>query len=94
MQHLVHLWSMSIELVIKDIRQQKVRDLFTVRCVITDARAISANQAQLGKLFIINFIAQIMSAVEVEEGFLVHVSGVKKPLIDLPVVQARRQEDH
>ena len=48
MQHLVHLWSMSIELVIKDIRQQKVRDLFTVLGVITDARAISAKQAQLG----------------------------------------------
>ena len=41
------------------------------------------------KLFIIVFIAQIMSAVEVEEGLLVHVSGVNKPLIDLPVVQAR-----
>ena len=89
MQHLVHLWSMSIELVIKDIRQQKVRDLFNVLCVITDASAISAKQAQLGKLFIIVFIAQIMSAMEVEEGLLVHVSGVNKPLIDLPVVQAR-----
>ena len=84
---------MSIELVIKDIRQQKVRDLFTVLGVITDARAISAKQAQLGKLFIIVFIAQIISAVEVEEGLLVHVSGVNKPLIDLPVVQARWQED-
>ena len=80
---------MSIELVIKDIRQQKVRDLFTVLGVITDARAISAKQAQLGKLFIIVFIAQIISAVEVEEGLLVHVSGVNKPLIVLPVVQAR-----
>lgn len=80
---------MSIELVIKDIRQQKVRDLFTVLGVITDATAISAKQAQLGKLFIIVFIAQIISAVEVEEGLLVHVSGVNKPLIDLPVVQAR-----
>ena len=80
---------MSIELVIKDIRQQKVRDLFTVLGVITDAKAISAKQAQLGKLFIIVFIAQIISAVEVEEGLLVHVSGVDKPLIDLPVVQAR-----
>ena len=89
MQHLVHLWSMSIELVIKDIRQQKVRDLFTVLCVITDARVISTKQAQLGKFFIIVFIAQIMSTVEVEEGLLVHVSGVNKPLIDLPVVQAR-----
>ena len=39
---------MSIELVIKDIRQQKVRDLFTVLGVITDATAISAKQAQLG----------------------------------------------
>ena len=89
MQHLVHLWSMSIELVIKDIRQQKVRDLFTVLCVIRDGRAISPKQAQLRKLFIIVFIAQIMSAVEVEEGLLAHVSGVNKPLIDLPVVQAR-----
>ena len=80
---------MSIELVIKDIRQQKVRDLFTVLRVITDARAISAKQAQLGKLCIIVFIAQIISAVEVEEGLLVHVGGVNKPLIDLPVVQAR-----
>lgn len=68
MQHLVHLWSMSIELVIKDVRQQEVRDLFTVLCVITDARAISAKQAKLGRLFIIVFIGQVMSAVEVEEG--------------------------
>ena len=89
MQHLVHLWSMSIELVIKDARQQEGRDLFTVLCVITDARAISAKQAKLGRLFIIVFIAQIMSAVEVEEGFLVHVSGVTKPLINLPAVQVR-----
>lgn len=61
MQHLVHLWSMSIELVIKEVRQQEVRDLFTVMCVITDARAISAKQAKLGRLFIIVVIAQIMS---------------------------------
>ena len=80
---------MSIELVIKDVRQQRVRDLFTVLCVITDARAISAKQTKLGRLFIIVFIAQIMTAVEVEEGFLVHVGGVNKPLINLPAVQVR-----
>ena len=66
--------------------QQEVTDLFTVLCVITDA---SAKQAKLGRLFIIVFIAQIMSPVEVEEGFLVHVSGLTKPLINLPAVQVR-----
>ena len=44
-----------------------------------------------GEVIIIVFIAQIMSAVEVEEGLVVHVSVVNKPLIDLPVVVHQNQ---
>ena len=72
-------------------RHQTTENERPIHCTVCNHRRQGHERqtSSTGEVIIIVFIAQIMSAVEVEEGFLVHVGGVNKPLINLPAVQVR-----